>query len=103
MKGFKDIVAVPVIRAFEWIAWSRMNYRDYLNKNNEKGEVDCLITIVDKAAKTWSGIKNYIMRDILRGNEEVDCNLVEHIDSVINEEKCIIEEMRKIKDKGNEV
>lgn len=103
MVGCNDIVALPVIRAFEWLAWSRINYRDYLNKNSKKDEVNCLITTVDKAAKTWLGIKNYIMREIIRGNEEVNYSLVKHIDSVIDVEKYIIDEMKKIKDLDNEV
>ena len=80
-----------------------MNYRDYLTQENQNGIVDNLIVSVDKATHTWSGIKNYVIRDIVRGNDEITQEFIKYLDRVIYEERQILEEMRRIEDNRNEM
>lgn len=96
MQEADDIIAIPLIRAFEWIVWSRVNFHDMLIYKNHNGVADILVTTLHELASLWKGIKNYIMRAIMRKNRIVGQDIVPYFDVVIHKEKEVLKIMEEI-------
>ena len=94
--GYQQIFSIPLIRALEWVSWSRINVRDMLSLYNKKGMLDKVIIDIQKAIDSWLGIKNYIIRAVLKQKEEVGQEFVNIINDVIDEEMEILEDIYKI-------
>lgn len=92
-KGISDIYAIPIVRAIEWIVWSRINFRDLIESKNLNNIADQLIVCIQEAIDVWIGIKNYIIRAMIRENIILKEELEIFIDRVIQKEIMIQKEL----------
>ena len=89
----EDIFAVKIVRALESIMYSRINFRDLLVYKDDKKEVGNLILLLQEASSNWCGLKNYVIRDIIRGKNSVDYKFADYLGNVIKIEEKILNQM----------
>lgn len=97
--GLKDVYAVPIIRAFEWILWSRVNFEDLVKYMDCESKTCTLVSLLQDAVYCWDRVKNYIMRDIIRHKDFVDEGIVEYVNLSIQAEQAIMNEMHKMRNR----
>lgn len=95
-KGIKDIYAIPLVRAFERVLWSRINFRDLIFYLDDEKKGSKLICILQNCINLWDCIKNYFIRDIIRGQKVIRSNIRSCVDKVVNEEIAILDEIENI-------
>jgi len=91
-----DIIAIPLVRAFEWLVWSRVNFQDMIIYKNDNGIADRLILELHELSAMWKGIKNYIIRAVMRKNRIVGPDIVPYFDTIIQKEKEVLKIMEEV-------
>lgn len=68
MSDIKDVWAIPLIRCFDWVVWSRKNYFELLNSFVNLVDNNILLETIDEfenIVKNWTKLKNILIKNIL--------------------------------------
>lgn len=95
-ENYLEIVNIPLVRAFEWILWSRMNFHDMLIKFDEKCNYKTIVSELAKAIDIWKGIKNFVIIEFMRGSKFLNNNLAKYLAEAIDQEKRVLKAMENV-------
>ena len=92
--------AIPIIRSFACISWSRKNYVSFLSNLKTKMINPTIIENINESSKLWMGISNYILMYMVKNKKGFDYIQLENVlQKIIElEEKTayyIVEEFEK--------
>lgn len=94
--GCSEAINIPIVRALEWVLWSRMNYRDMLIYYDKSGIYRNLISEFEKVIEIWKGIKNFVIIEFMRGHKFVNEEIVKYLDEAIEQETVILKKIETI-------
>ena len=95
-ENYLEIVNITLVRAFEWILWSRMNFHDMLIKFDEKCNYKTIVSELAKAIDIWKGIKNFVIIEFMRRSKFLNKNLAKYLAKAIDQEKRVLKAMENV-------
>lgn len=94
--GYPEVVNIPLVRALEWVLWSRMNYHDMLTYYDKRRENNDLILEIKTVIDIWKGIKNFVIIEFMREHNVMNAELVKYLDEAIEQETVILKKMKAL-------
>ena len=89
-EGYAEIISIPLVRAIEWVLWSRINYRDVLIEYDNDGVLKPVISKLESLIDAWKGIKNFTIIEFMRNHKYINKDISYYIDEAIELEKELI-------------
>lgn len=95
-EGYSEIINIPIVRALEWVLWSRINYQDMLIYYDGKGIYKNITLELKKVIEIWKGIKNFIIIEFMREHKTVNEIIIKYLDEMIAQETVILKKMETV-------